>query len=175
VVNTNHQSRGELSLEQAEAMARRHRRFSAADQFLWDALDQVLDPELPALSIWELGVLQDVRRVGEDVVVTLTPTYAGCPAMATIRDDVIHTLQAVGIRDVVIENRLQPVWTTDWLDRSARNKLQHAGIAPPNTDVCCPQCGSKQVSSISAFGSTACKALYRCVDCLEVFDRFKVF
>jgi len=156
-------------------MARRHRRLSAVDQFLWETLDQVLDPELPALSIWELGVLQDVHRVGERVVVTLTPTYAGCPAMATIRDDVIHTLQAVGIREVVVEMQLQPVWSTDWLDRSARDKLKQAGVAPPDADVGCPQCGSKQVSSISAFGSTACKALYRCVDCLEVFDRFKVF
>ena len=174
-MNKNHHDASKLSLEQADAMARRQRRLSAPNQDLWDALDQVLDPELPALSIWELGVLQDVHRVGEDVVVTLTPTYAGCPAMATIRNDVIHTLQAAGIKDVVVEMQLQPVWTTDWLDRATRNKLQHTGIAPPDTDVCCPQCGSKEVSRISAFGSTACKALYRCVDCLEVFDRFKVF
>jgi ring-1,2-phenylacetyl-CoA epoxidase subunit PaaD len=175
VVNTNQQGGGELSLEQADAMARRQRRLSAPDQFLWHALDQVLDPELPALSIWELGVLQDVHRVGDRVVVTLTPTYAGCPAMTMIRDDVVQTLKTLGVGDVVVEMQLQPVWTTDWLDRAARDKLQYAGIAPPDTEVCCPQCGSKEVSSISAFGSTACKALYRCVDCLEVFDRFKVF
>ncbi len=174
MVGTNTPERGDLNLEQADAVARRQRRLSSPEQFLWAALDQVLDPELPALSIWELGILSDVQRVGGRVVVTLTPTYAGCPAMATIREDVIDALLAVGISDVLVEMQLQPVWTTDWLDRAARDKLKHAGIAPPDTDSQCPQCGSKHVSSISAFGSTACKALYRCLDCLEVFDRIKV-
>ena len=175
MVNTTDLRRGELVLEHADAVARRQRRASSSEQSLWFVLDQVLDPELPALSIWELGILQDVQRVGERVVVTLTPTYSGCPAMATIRGDVIDALLTAGFSDVRVETQLQPVWTTDWLDRTARDKLQHAGIAPPDNDIQCPLCGSNRVSSISAFGSTACKALYRCVDCLEVFDRFKAF
>ncbi len=166
---------GDLVLEQADAVARRQRRDASSEPSLWSVLDQVLDPEMPALSIWELGILQDVQRVGERVVVTLTPTYTGCPAMVTISDDVIDALQAVGVTDVLIETQLQPVWTTDWLDRTTRDKLHQAGIAPPDKDIQCPQCGSNRVSSISVFGSTACKALYRCLDCLEVFDRFKVF
>lgn len=172
VVNTGD---GALALEPADAIARRQRRALSPEPVLWSVLDQVLDPELPALSIWELGILQDVRRVGELVVVTLTPTYAGCPAMAAIRDDVCEVLRAAGIVDVRVELQLQPVWTTDWLDRQARDKLQNAGIAPPGTAIHCPHCGSGHVSRISEFGSTACKALYRCADCLEVFDRFKVF
>lgn len=174
-MNTTNLRRGGLVLEHADAVARRQRRDSSSEQSLWSVLDQVLDPELPALSIWELGILQDVQRVGERVVVMLTPTYSGCPAMTNIRDDVISALLAAGFSDVLVETQLQPVWTTDWLDRSARDKLKHAGIAPPDMDIQCPQCGSNRVSSISAFGSTACKALYRCVDCLEVFDRFKAF
>ncbi len=165
----------ELRLENAAAVARRQRRQQSSDPFLWSVLDGVPDPELPALSIWELGILQDVRRAGDQVVVTLTPTYAGCPAMATIRDDVIEALRSAGIGEIRVEIQLQPVWTTDWLDRVARDKLQHAGIAPPAQVAHCPQCGSDSVSRISEFSATACKALYRCTECLEVFDRFKVF
>jgi len=175
VVNETNTGDGTLTLEHAEAVARRQRRLRSPDQALWTVLDHVPDPELPALSIWELGILQDVRRVDDLVIVTLTPTYAGCPAMATIRDDVIEALSGAGFSDVRIEIQLQPVWTTDWLDRVARGKLQHAGIAPPARVTHCPHCGSDGVSRISEFGSTACKALYRCADCLEVFDQFKVF
>ena len=164
----------QLPLEHAEAMARRQLRASSRHADLWALLDAVPDPEMPMLSIWELGILQNVTRTGSLVTVTLTPTYAGCPAMQTIRDDVRAVLGAAGFHEVNIELQLQPAWTTDWLDRGTRDKLLATGIAPPGVDVECPRCGAGTVRQISEFGSTACKALYRCTQCLEVFDRLKM-
>jgi len=153
----------------AERLAARRR---AADDSLWALLDCVKDPEVPVLSLWELGVLQDVRREGDTVVVVLTPTYSGCPAIDAMEQDVRARLAAAGHADVVIMHRLSPAWTTDWLSATARQRLHDYGIAPP-TSISCPQCGSSQTTLISEFGSTACKAMYRCETCREPFDHFK--
>ena len=137
-------------------------------------LDAVKDPELPVLSIWDLGVLQDVQETGGVVEVTITPTYSGCPAMETIRDQIVEVLRAAGAKEIEIHTQLTPAWTTDWIDSAARKRLRDFGIAPPGTPAC-PQCGSTRTRVISDFGSTACKALYRCLDCREPFDYFKPF
>ena len=137
-------------------------------------LDEVKDPELPVLSIWDLGVLQDVREEGGVVEVTITPTYSGCPAMETIEEQIVEVLRAAGAKDVEIHTQLTPAWTSDWIDGAAQKRLRDFGIAPPGTPAC-PQCGSTRTRVISDFGSTACKALYRCLDCREPFDYFKPF
>ena len=137
-------------------------------------LDEVKDPELPVLSIWDLGVLQDVQEQDGVVEVTITPTYSGCPAMETIRDQIVEVLRAAGSKDVEIHTQLTPAWTSDWIDSAAQKRLRDFGIAPPGTPAC-PQCGSTRTRVISDFGSTACKALYRCLDCREPFDYFKPF
>ena len=137
-------------------------------------LDAVKDPELPVLSIWDLGVLQDVQEEGGVVEVKITPTYSGCPAMETIRDQIVVVLRAAGAKEIEIHTQLTPAWTTDWIDSAAQKRLRNFGIAPPGTPAC-PQCGSAQTRVISEFGSTACKALYRCLDCREPFDYFKTF
>jgi ring-1,2-phenylacetyl-CoA epoxidase subunit PaaD len=147
-------------------------RRNASEPALWDLLDDVVDPEVPVLSLWELGVLQDVRREGDDVVVVTTPTYAGCPAMDDMERALRERLAAAGHGRVRVVRRLSPAWTTDWLSADARRKLVEYGIAAPHAFVC-PQCASARVSRIAEFGSTACKALYRCDDCGEPFDVFK--
>ena len=143
---------------------------------LWQLLDQVKDPEIPAVSLWELGVLQDVqlKQNGEHAVVyiVITPTYSGCPAVQQMCDDVKAVLQQHGYGEVEIEIKLVPAWTTDWLNATTRHNLLNDGIAPPH-ELVCPQCGSEQVNVINEFGSTACKALYRCGSCDEPFDYFK--
>jgi ring-1,2-phenylacetyl-CoA epoxidase subunit PaaD len=147
-------------------------RRDARDPALWTLLDDVMDPEVPVLSLWELGVLQDVYRDGSTVVVVMTPTYSGCPAMEAMEVAVRARLRDEGFADVRIERRLSPAWTTDWLSNDARRALVAHGIAAPGA-IECPQCGSASVSLIAQFGSTACKALYRCNDCSEPFDVFK--
>jgi ring-1,2-phenylacetyl-CoA epoxidase subunit PaaD len=156
----------------AAQAARQAARRRAADDSLWALLDAVKDPEVPVLSLWELGVLQDVYRDGAGVVVVITPTYSGCPAMHAMEQDVRARLAQAGYSNVTIVRRLSPAWTTDWLSPSARRRLREYGIAPPGP-ISCPQCGSTHTSLISEFGSTACKALYRCDDCREPFDHFK--
>ena len=157
----------------APARAERLRaRRDSQDAALWALLDDVFDPEVPVLSLWELGVLQDVYRDGADVVVVMTPTYSGCPAMEAMEDAVRARLLEAGHRNVRIVRRLSPAWTTDWLSSAARRALVAHGIAAPGA-LACPQCGSSHVSLIAQFGSTACKALYRCDDCSEPFDVFK--
>ncbi|MEQ8691046.1 MAG: 1,2-phenylacetyl-CoA epoxidase subunit PaaD [Pseudomonadales bacterium] len=149
------------------------RRRQSANPELWQLLDQVKDPEVPVLSIWELGVLQDVAVTDNGTVqVTLTPTYSGCPALTMMAETVTETLRANGYPEVEVVTQLAPAWTTDWLTIAAREKLRGYGIAPPGS-VRCPQCDSTEVQLISEFGSTACKALYRCGTCLEPFDHFK--
>ena len=147
-------------------------RRASADEPLWALLDSVMDPEVPALSLWELGVLQDVRRGPERIIVVVTPTYSGCPAMHAMEESVRQRLAEAGYGDVTIERRLSPAWTTDWISSEARTALREYGIAPPDTTNC-PQCGSARTVPISEFGSTACKALYRCEECGEPFDYFK--
>jgi len=160
---------------------------------VWDWLAEVVDPEIPVLSVVDLGIVRDVAwdaaGGGARCVVTITPTYSGCPAMAVIAQDIERALQARGIARVRIETRLAPAWTTDWLSEAGRRKLHDYGIAPPapradpksgirgcggsHLPVACPHCGSVSTRVISHFGSTPCKALHRCDDCLEPFDHFK--
>jgi ring-1,2-phenylacetyl-CoA epoxidase subunit PaaD len=148
---------------------------------LRDLLSRVTDPEIPVLTLEDLGVIREIRHSDGKIEVTITPTYAGCPALETMRSDIEATLAAAGFGDVTVRQSLSPAWTTDWMSDGGREKLRAYGIAPPARKACneaaedigCPQCGSADVKRISEFGSTACKALYRCRDCLEPFDYFK--
>jgi ring-1,2-phenylacetyl-CoA epoxidase subunit PaaD len=140
----------------------------------------VVDPEIRVLTIADLGVLRDVSVDGEHVTVTITPTYSGCPAMDLIRADIRRALAAAGYSDVEVRTVLSPAWTTDWISEAGRSKLAAAGIAPPGRgavplrlSVRCPRCGSPDTEELSRFGSTACKALWRCRACAEPFDRVK--
>jgi ring-1,2-phenylacetyl-CoA epoxidase subunit PaaD len=136
-------------------------------------LEQVPDPEIPALSIVDLGI---VRAVAPDRV-TITPTYTGCPATQVIARDIRAALDAAGFRDIAVESTLSPPWTTDWISEAGKAKLKAYGIAPPvpagSRAVACPRCGSTDTEEVSRFGSTPCKALWRCRACLEPFDLFK--
>lgn len=162
-----------------EQLQREHRRECSRRSDLWDLLDQVKDPEIPVLSIWDLGVLQDI--VVDDsgqITVIITPTYSGCPAMKQISHDVQRALMEAGHQSVTVQSQLSPAWTTDWMTVEGREQLRRYGIAPPesrqgNKTIECPQCASSKVELISEFGSTACKALYKCNDCAEPFDYFK--
>ncbi len=154
---------------------------------IWKLLDNVMDPEVPVLSVNDLGIVRSVEMNGDAVKLVVTPTYSGCPAMDTIRTRLRMELLAAGFREVDIETVLSPVWTTEWMSTAGKEKLQAYGIAPPNAvqQVCmpdyfrqeeavaCPHCGSWSTVRVSEFGSTACKAHYRCNHCLEPFDYFK--
>jgi len=148
---------------------------------IFELLSKVVDPEIPVLTLQDLGVLRDISVTGNEVTVTITPTYAGCPAMETMRADIITTLSDAGIQRVKVQQVLSPAWTTDWMSKHGREKLRAYGIVPPANTACgqktavieCPQCGCADVKRISEFGSTACKALYQCQDCREPFDYFK--
>jgi ring-1,2-phenylacetyl-CoA epoxidase subunit PaaD len=159
----------------ADGYARRvAARRESPDEALWALLDEVCDPEIPVLSLWDLGVLQDVYRDGGGVVVVMTPTYSGCPALHAMTDAIRTQLAIAGHERVRIDTRLSPPWTTDWMSAAARRRLFEYGIAPPAAGlIVCPQCGSERTEPISQFGSTACKALYRCMRCREPFDFFK--
>jgi len=169
-----------IPLIPAEEQERRQRRADSPLQELWQALDAVKDPEIPAISIWELGILQDISMQGSKVLVTITPTYSGCPAMGAIAEDVAVALAATGYPDSEVVLRLSPAWSTSWITPEAQEQLREYGIAPPGCGVggepvvvACPRCGSEDVRTISEFGSTACKALYQCASCAEPFDHFK--
>lgn len=168
-----------IPVSSAEVYECRLRRTDSRTPHLWDLLDAVKDPEIPVVSIWELGILQDIRQYNQGlVVVTITPTYSGCPAMDTITEDIIKILNHAGYPEVEVNKSLSPAWSSNWILPSARAALKAFGIAPsaedPHTDqIDCPQCESANVRLISEFGSTACKALYRCLDCGEPFDYFK--
>jgi ring-1,2-phenylacetyl-CoA epoxidase subunit PaaD len=137
---------------------------------IWSVLREVSDPEIPVVSVVDLGIVRSVE--GDRVVIT--PTYTGCPATQVIERDIRAALDAAGYRDVRIETVLSPPWTTDWISGEGRAKLHAYGIAPPTRQaVECPQCGSTQTEEISRFGSTPCKALWRCTACAEPFDLFK--
>lgn len=140
----------------------------------------VLDPEMPVLTIEDLGVLRDVTLEDGRVTVTVTPTYSGCPAMEVIERDVAEAVRAAGFDDVDVRRVLAPAWTTDWMTEGAMRKLAEHGIAPPGPrtttlrlSVRCPQCGSPDTEELSRFGSTACKSLWRCRACREPFDHVK--
>ena len=138
---------------------------------IWALLAEVPDPEIPAVSVVDLGI---VRSVATDKV-TITPTYSGCPATAYIEQNIRAALDAAGYRSVAIETELSPPWTTDWISDAGKAKLAAYGIAPPDLakTATCPQCGSIDTEEVSRFGSTPCKAQWRCRACLEPFDRFK--
>ena len=152
---------------------------------IWDYMEEVYDPEVPVLTIVDLGIVRSITYQGECCKITITPTYSGCPAMKRIEEDVIQKLDEKGIGNVEVDLVLSPEWTTDWLSDSGRKKLKKYGIAPPENEVDksvlfseptivpCPKCDSKDTKLVSQFGSTACKAHYQCNHCLEPFDYFK--
>jgi ring-1,2-phenylacetyl-CoA epoxidase subunit PaaD len=162
---------------------------------VWRWLGQIPDPEVPAISIVDLGIVRDVgwddSKPEPELVVTITPTYSGCPAMDMISQQIVSALRDQGIARVRLEARLSPPWTTDWMSAAGRQSLRQYGIAPPaagaqavitlhraaraspSIAIGCPRCGSSDTECISEFGSTSCKALWRCKACAEPFDRFK--
>lgn len=156
-------------------------------EHIFSVLSEIPDPEIPVISIVELGVIRDVNLIDDtSIEVTITPTYSGCPAMKQMEDDVRSKLKESGFNQIKITTTYNPAWTTDWLSPEAKSKLQNYGIAPPEEStndksfitgkhkaITCPRCKSKNTQLISQFGSTACKALYQCKDCLEAFDYFK--
>ena len=155
-------------------------------------LDAIPDPEIPVVSIRELGILRDIRFAAGALEIVITPTYSGCPAMGQIEDD-IHALLAQHGLKAKVRRQLAPAWTTDWMTPQAQDKLRRYGIAPPHSTpaqeqvlrfapkaaatkpVACPHCGSENTTETSHFGSTACKALYKCLSCREPFDYFKPY
>ena len=158
---------------------------------VWTTLAAIPDPEIPVISIVELGIVRDVAFDDDGLVVTVTPTYSGCPATEVIAADIERALAASGVDSFRVQTRLSPPWTTDWIAPSARERLRAYGIAPPGERpgpqtidisslrrreaalIPCPRCGSLHTRELSRFGSTPCKAQYRCEDCLEPFDYFK--
>lgn len=168
----------------------------ATIESVWALLESIPDPEIPVVSLRELGILRDVRQGAAGLEVIITPTYSGCPAMGQMEDDVKAALQGAGIAATVV-TKLSPAWTTDWITDAAREKLRAYGIAPPQgacvslgqtesvvhfmtrreetPAIVCPRCGSVHTVETSRFGSTACKSLHRCLDCSEPFDYFKPY
>ena len=136
---------------------------------IWELLKTIPDPEIPAISIVDLGIVRKVYFEDTTLHITVTPTYSGCPAMSFMRDEIIRHLELQGITNYQINTSLAPAWTTDWMSDEVKTKLKEAGIAPPSEKINCPQCDSTKVQVVSEFGSTACKALYKCSDCLEPF------
>lgn len=157
---------------------------------VWAALRAVVDPEIPVLTVLDLGIVRDVSAVGDAVDVVITPTYSGCPATHVIEEEIRRALAAAGFSEARVRRSLSPAWTTDWISAEGKEKLRRFGIAPPGARapespvpvrffraappaVACPHCGSPDTEQLAAFGSTACKALYRCRACREPFDHFK--
>jgi ring-1,2-phenylacetyl-CoA epoxidase subunit PaaD len=153
---------------------------------IWQLLEEVKDPEVPVLSVTDLGIIRSISVTGNHIDVVITPTYSGCPAMDVISMDIRLKLIEKGFRDISVKQQLSPAWTTDWMTEEGKQKLKAFGIAPPNPKqqfcstemfrqeaVACPRCNSYHTELISQFGSTACKAMYRCLDCKEAFDYFK--
>jgi ring-1,2-phenylacetyl-CoA epoxidase subunit PaaD len=147
---------------------------------IWSILGTVTDPEVPVLTILDLGIVRDVKMNDEEVEVIITPTYTGCPAMDMIAMDIKMKLLENGYKKIKVTPILSPAWTTDWMSEAGKQKLKTYGIAAPDKKIIipqdgveCPQCNSSNTKLLSAFGSTACKALYQCNDCKEPFDYFK--
>lgn len=160
--------------------------WTGKDPELWNIANEVVDPEIPVLTVVDMGIVRDIVREGNGVRLKITPTYSGCPAMEMLRTDLKSAFEQKGFSPVEIEFVLAPAWTTDWISDDAKEKLRKYGIAPPPhstadkgallgkpKEVKCPQCGSTHTTMISNFGSTACKALWKCEDCKEPFDYFK--
>jgi ring-1,2-phenylacetyl-CoA epoxidase subunit PaaD len=153
---------------------------------IWNILEEVKDPEVPVLSVIDLGIVRSVKTSDNNINIIITPTYSGCPAMDVINMDIRLKLIEKGYRSITIQQQLSPAWTTDWMSEEGKQKLKAFGIAPPNPKqqfctaemfqqeaVQCPRCNSWHTELISQFGSTACKSMYRCLDCKEAFDHFK--
>lgn len=156
------------------------------EAYIRSILREIPDPEIPVISITDLGIVRNVELSGDKVRISITPTYNGCPAMQAIKDDILNRLKSEGIEDVEVNLVFTEAWTTDWINEAAKERLRKYGIAPPehtSSDkslltgkpriVACPRCRSTRTLLVSQFGSTACKALYKCEDCLEPFDYFK--
>ena len=157
------------------------------EEQIWELMHQIPDPEIPVIDIVELGVIRAVKLNSKSSVeITITPTYSGCPAMKQMEDDIRKQLNEAGFSEIKINTVYNPPWTTDWITQEAKVKLNNYGIAPPEHSsidkgvllgreriVKCPRCSSTSTQLVSQFGSTACKALYKCSDCLEPFDYFK--
>ena len=153
-------------------------------QKAWDAIRELADPELPFLTLNDLGMIRDIRIKEEKFIVTIAPTYIGCPALSVIEDSIAGNLKKIGI-DALIEKSFSPPWSSDWISENGRKKMEEFGISPPllkdrrnlgdatSKKVKCPQCSSFETEKVSEFGSTACKSLYRCLACKEPFDHFK--
>lgn len=151
----------------------------------WQVLGQVADPEIPVVSVVDLGIVRDVRPAGGDVVVSIVPTYSGCPATEVIERDILAALRDNGFPGAAVETLLSPPWTTDWISERGRDRLRAYGIAPPagsaslrrmqepDLPAACPRCAALDTTRISEFGSTPCKAAWRCNACLEPFEQFK--
>ena len=159
---------------------------SPTEQEIRDLLQEVKDPEVPVLSILDLGIVRDVKIIGDKIKIIITPTYSGCPAMDVISMNILLKLNEKGYRNVSVQQQLSPAWTTDWMSEEGKQKLKSFGIAPPNPKqqfcssemfkeeaIECPHCNSCHTQLISQFSSTACKAMYRCLECKEAFDYFK--
>lgn len=153
---------------------------------VYDWLQQVTDPEVPVLTILDLGIVRDVRIADDEVTVVITPTYSGCPAMDVIGMNIRMALFSRGFKKVHIEQQLSPAWTTDWMTEDGKRKLKEYGIAPPvrktsdnplalfeDDNIPCPRCNSEHTELVSRFGPTSCKSLYKCLDCKEPFEHFK--
>jgi ring-1,2-phenylacetyl-CoA epoxidase subunit PaaD len=163
-----------------------------SSKHIWHLLEQITDPEIPVISIVDLGIVRDVKVDDNNIEIVITPTYSGCPAMDVISMNIKMELLQHGFKNINIKQNLSPAWTTDWMTEQGKQKLKAYGIAPPQTrsdghpsdrinkmlfndelKVECPQCRSKNTKLLSEFGSTSCKALYQCQDCKEPFDYFK--
>ncbi|SRR5579884_376794 len=148
---------------------------------VWGWLAKIADPEIPVLSITDLGIVRDVQVNEDEVTITITPTYSGCPAMDAIAEEIRRSAKEHGIEHLHLVTELSPPWTTDWMSDAARQRLRDYGIAPPASSLvqieaakpACPRCGSVETRLVSRFGSTPCKAHYQCLSCLEPFDAFK--
>lgn len=151
---------------------------------IYSWLSEIPDPEIPVITIQDLGILRDVKMKDGNYIVTITPTYTGCPAIPLIENQIKEKLLEHGLNNVVVNITYSPAWTTDWLSSEAKNKMKHYGIAPPQHTSCvkvltdlmkvpCPLCNSANTELISRFGSTACKAMYKCKSCKEPFEHFK--
>ncbi len=160
-------------------------RINTETEHIWALLNEIPDPEIPAISVVELGVIREVSLNKAQVAVTITPTYSGCPAMQRFEVDIVEHLKNNGFEKVELKTIYNPPWTTDWITEEAKEKLKKYGIAPPEGSankkalmgepdhVTCPNCNSRNTEMISQFGSTACKAMWKCLDCLEPFHYFK--
>ncbi|MEE2931296.1 MAG: 1,2-phenylacetyl-CoA epoxidase subunit PaaD [Bacteroidota bacterium] len=140
---------------------------------MWDLLNTIPDPEIPVISIVELGAVRNVEFEGDHCIISITPTYSGCPAIKAFEDDIKRSLVENKITDFEIKKVYAPAWTTDWMSEQTKEKLRKYGISPPSKKAICPQCNSENINLISEFGATACKSMHKCLDCLEPFEHFK--